>query len=478
MKPFIMRPRIHVLVAASIISTWGYAQLPTTYPEVEPNSTKTESTVVHCVHDGDYITGATTGATLLPGDASSTSVDTFRVATCTLPLGLYRHRLIIQSATPGQLGALVGRNQVNGVIGPLDVVVQASATNTIVEQFNEWYGFGKGEEMYYRVSGTPSTTAPYSVVVNTTPLAPVDLTNSFIEGSLVFSTVGQGHKTNTDMWLYSADFQPLSSGGNDNRSSPLSMQSFLQRPLSPGTYYLAISASNLANDQASPVDDGDRNQNVVDFPDVVVGGSDAPSVPLNFAISDSFHTYIFSATTSEPFDVLWYRFVVLPHAATTHVFCAGDGHPGSEPCPCGNNSPTGDHGCAGFPNINGAYLDAVGLPSVLLDSIVLRASDMPMNSVCLFFQGNAIVNSGFGSAFNDGLLCTQGSVIRLGTKQVDPLGEAVYGYQQPGDQQVHVAGLLPPGGGMRFYQAWYRNSMGPCGYRSNTSNGLAIHWAP
>lgn len=478
MKTPLTRKHTLLIPFAASLGGLAVAQGVMTYPEIEPNSTKTEATVVHCLHDADMLVGTTIGDVNTPGDPSLNTEDTFRVQTCALPLGLYRHRLVITSMTPGQTGILCGRNQKGGVIGPYETPVQLSASDGIPQQFNQWYGFGKAEEVYFRISGTPATTAQYSVILNTTPIAPVDLEQPLVEGNIVFTTVGQGHDTNTDLWLYNAAFEPILLAGNDDRLSPLSMQSFLRRNLTPGTYFLALTQENLASDQASPVDDGNRSGNVVDFPNVVIGSDSTKNINVSFAVTDSYHTFAVPAMKQDAFEVLWFRFLVLPHPATMHPFCAGDGHAASTPCPCGNDSPVNDHGCAGFPNVNGAYLDASGLPSVFLDSVLLRASDMPVNATCLFFQGNAMVNNGMGYLFNDGLRCVGGTVIRLGVKTVDGFGDAVYGYQQPGDMQVHVAGLVPPGGGPFFYQVWYRNNTGLCGNRSNTSNGLAINWAP
>lgn len=470
----------NALLIPSAVALGGLAvaQTGTSYPESEPNGTKPEATVVHCMHGADRLIGTTTGDDMTPGNPALNTEDTFRVQTCALPLGLYRHRLIITSDTPGQTGVICGRNQKDGVIGPYETAAQFSTPDSMLREYNQWYGFGKAEEVYFRIQGDATTTAPYLVTLNTTPIQPVDVTEYLTEGTIVFTTVGQGHTTDTDLWLYTSGFDAMAGCGNDDRLTPLSAQSYLARPLTPGTYYLALAQHNLVNDQASPPDDGYRHGNVVDFPNIVLAGEATTDLNVGFAVSDGFKSFAVPAMLHEPFEVLWFRFIVLPHPATAHGFCTGDGHAGSLPCPCGNDSPTNGHGCAGFPNFNGAYLDAVGLPSVFLDSVLLRGSDMPPNSTCLFFQGNAMVNNGMGYLFNDGLRCVGGNVIRLGVKVVDGFGDAVYGYQQPGDMQLHVAGMVPPTGGPFYYQVWYRNLAGLCGNGSNTSNGLAINWAP
>ncbi|MCY2958854.1 MAG: hypothetical protein NTY35_01720 [Planctomycetota bacterium] len=448
----------------------------TAYVELEPNSTKAEATVVHCIHSADWLSGTTMGASTTPGSPLADTADTFRINTCALPLGIYRHRLFINSMTPGHTGTLCGRNQVDGVIGSLEVPIQSSFARTTPARFNEWYGFGRAEEVYYRIEGTPATTAPYSVVLSSNIVTPVDFPQVLTEGMLTISTTGEGHATNTDLWVYDSALLPLFTFGNDDASGPPSAQSSLTRMFSAGTYYLAITDYNLASNQASPVDDANRNGNVFDFPDVLASGSSLPGADLTFSITDFARSNQMHLAKTGPYDVLWVRFVVMPHGYSMHAFCSGDGHPGSEPCPCGNNASSGDHGCAGLPNASGALLDATGIPGVTLDSVLLRCQDMPPNSVCLFFQGTSLVNGGFGSAFNDGLLCAGGTQVRLATRQVDFLGDATFGYGQIGDPLLHVAGGVPAGGGAFVYQVWYRNLAGPCGNHSNTSNGLAINW--
>jgi hypothetical protein len=44
-----------------------------------------------------------------------------------------------------------------------------------------------------------------------------------------------------------------------------------------------------------------------------------------------------------------------------------------------------------------------------------------------------------------------------------------------GDPHVSVRGGVPAGA-TRHYQAWYRNTTGPCGSGFNLTNGVAIDW--
>jgi hypothetical protein len=58
----------------------------------------------------------------------------------------------------------------------------------------------------------------------------------------------------------------------------------------------------------------------------------------------------------------------------------------------------------------------------------------------------------------------------------NPAGVA--SYPQAGDAAISVSGGVPVGGGLRTYQAWYRNAAVFCTAATfNLSNGLAIQWA-
>jgi hypothetical protein len=153
------------------------------------------------------------------------------------------------------------------------------------------------------------------------------------------------------------------------------------------------------------------------------------------------------------------------------VFCAGDGS--GTACPCGNNSAAGaGAGCLNSFGLGGRLV-AAGNASVAGDSLVLLGSRMP-NSSALYIQGSAQQGGGAGSVFGDGLRCSGGTVIRLGTK-ANAGGASEY--PEAGDASVSVRGLVPAGGGTRNYQVWYRNSANFCSTSTfNLSNGIEVVW--
>jgi hypothetical protein len=152
------------------------------------------------------------------------------------------------------------------------------------------------------------------------------------------------------------------------------------------------------------------------------------------------------------------------------AYCFGDGS--GTHCPCSNNSPPGnDSGCANSLGLSGALL-ATGVPSLSSDTVVLTGSGMP-NGAALYFQGTASTNGGAGTVFGDGLRCTSGTIVRLGTK-INAGGSSQY--PNGGDLSVSVRGnVLTPS--VRTYQTWYRNAATFCTPSTfNLTNGVVIAW--
>jgi hypothetical protein len=153
-------------------------------------------------------------------------------------------------------------------------------------------------------------------------------------------------------------------------------------------------------------------------------------------------------------------------------FCFGDGT--GIACPCGNSGASG-HGCASSVSAAGAQLQYGGNPSVSNDTLVLAGSGMP-NSAALYFQGTGQIASGLGTAFGDGLRCAGGTIVRLGAEMnVAGTSQYPFGNEQP----ISLRGQVPLAGGVRTYQAWYRNAAPYCTPSTfNLTNGLQLTWGP
>ncbi len=145
------------------------------------------------------------------------------------------------------------------------------------------------------------------------------------------------------------------------------------------------------------------------------------------------------------------------------------------PCPCAVPGPP----WAGCQNVAAfGSLSALGVASVSNDSLVLVAATLPPNASVLFFQGTAAENGGLGTAFGDGARCAGGATRRLAMRTAvqgaSSLGR--YALDQVGIAQL---GLVPAAGGVRTYQAWYRDPSSTCTPSTfNLTNGLELTWAP
>ena len=101
---------------------------------------------------------------------------------------------------------------------------------------------------------------------------------------------------------------------------------------------------------------------------------------------------------------------------------------------------------------------------------------LPPTPTALFFQGTTRLALGTGVPFGDGLRCAGGSIVRLATK-IASSGTSTFGHGVPGDPSVSQRGGIPPAGGTRHYQVWYRNAAAFCTVGTfNLSNGLRIEW--
>lgn len=188
-----------------------------------------------------------------------------------------------------------------------------------------------------------------------------------------------------------------------------------------------------------------------------------------------FHQWHESCVTVGGDAVVWIEYVSLNDCPTGTTYCFGDGT--GAMCPCGNDGLAG-RGCDNSVATGGGRLEAHGTPSVVDDSMQLRARHLPPTSSALFFQGTTQLAGGAGAAFGDGLRCVSGSTIRLGTNFATG-GAVDFGYGVSGDPRVSVVGAIPPAGGTREYQAWYRNAPVFCTAATyNLTNGASVVWSP
>jgi hypothetical protein len=153
--------------------------------------------------------------------------------------------------------------------------------------------------------------------------------------------------------------------------------------------------------------------------------------------------------------------------------CDGDGS--GAPCPCANVGANG-HGCAASHASVGALLAFSGVADVGHDTVQLVGTSLPASGTGLYIQGTIAAAAGNGTAFGDGLRCAAGTVRRLGVR-ASTGGASSFGFDDAA--HVSIAGAVPPAGGMRIYQLWYRDAAPYCtSALFNLSNGLSITWGP
>ncbi len=156
------------------------------------------------------------------------------------------------------------------------------------------------------------------------------------------------------------------------------------------------------------------------------------------------------------------------------AFCAGDGS--ASACPCGNTGAVG-HGCA-HSSGPGAQLQASGTPSVSADTLRLDASSLPATAPGLYIQGTTLIAAGAGAVFGDGLRCVGGNVVRLAVRTSSG-GASHFGSGDGSGVLVSVKGAVPPVGGIRHYQLWFRDAAPFCTSSAfNLSNALSVQWMP
>jgi hypothetical protein len=302
-------------LAFALASAAGAARAQVAHPEVEPNDTKAQATPA-TLAVGDWLQGVSTGS-----DASGTvtSADYFLVRTGPGAPGIYRHRLNLSTAgATSNVGMIRGLVQNAGVVTSIEDAIQSTSATNASPRFTQWYGFGRQEQVYYRVTGASATTAVYTATYDVAPVTATVLA-PFPPGALTITTVGQtgSPQSDTDLWFYDSTLHPIPGYGNDDTDfSPNGAGSTLTRTFAVGTYYLAITSFNLASDQPSPPDDNYRSGQVLDFPDAVANSDQAAPLNISFRITDSASAVrTVAATKPAPFEVAWFRFDVAPPVA-------------------------------------------------------------------------------------------------------------------------------------------------------------------
>ncbi|HMN41822.1 MAG TPA: GC-type dockerin domain-anchored protein [Phycisphaerales bacterium] len=276
--------------------------------ETEPNDTLVAANPA-TIAPGGGLYGHSTGSSSSPIGEASTN-DGFLITTTGAPPGIYRNRLTITSSgAPGHTGTIRGRQQVAGSVNPFDQVsvFQTSSPSTSPARFNQWYSFGRGEQIDYRVSGTGSTTAEYVSTFTRDPVSPISVAGSVASGSVTIQRA-PGNSSVLGMWVYDSNLDPIDQFGGQGVAP-------LTRTFTPGTYYLAVADAATSNNQATPMDSSTLNSPVLGHPDEIANNSPATSLNMDMQLSHAGGVAAATGTKSGAFDIVWYRFSVADNPA-------------------------------------------------------------------------------------------------------------------------------------------------------------------
>ncbi|MBK8913180.1 MAG: hypothetical protein IPM64_01030 [Phycisphaerales bacterium] len=264
------------------------------FPETEDNNSKAAANAV-TLAAGDSVSGTTTGTSTASGLGS---LDYFRVKTTAAALDVYRHRLTQTAGSVSITPTIRGLNQASGVIGTTDTTIQ---TGALTPELVQWYGFGKEEELYFRLAGTTATTARYQYDLSTTTVSVIAGPTNLLPGSITISRAG--HTTDTDFWVYDSNNDVIADFGNDDPNT-------LTRNFPVGSYLLAITNFNFANNQPAATGETFLSGAVMDFANVIANSSTTSALNVSTRFTDTAGAQDVAATKVGAFDVVFISFTV------------------------------------------------------------------------------------------------------------------------------------------------------------------------
>lgn len=141
-------------------------------------------------------------------------------------------------------------------------------------------------------------------------------------------------------------------------------------------------------------------------------------------------------------------------------------------CPCGNDDPLA--GCVNSTG-RGARLTAAGTASASTDDFVLYMTGAPAHATTVFFMGSR----GTVAPLSAGVLCIDPAfgIQRFGALQTNQFGALSLGGIGAQARDSFSAAFQITAGSDWHFQAWFRDSSGPCGASSNTTNTAQLQFS-
>ncbi len=320
--------------------------------ETEPNDTRATANSF-TLNVGDTICGTTTGTGTTGGGLATYD---FHKITTPAHTGIKRNRIRVASFPAGHTLSLRGFGQTAGVINTTESEIQASSTSSNPARMIQWYTLGNetganDRSIYVRVAGTTSTTGQYSLnYIASDDVTPITLSRDIRPGSVTITSVGQTgtSQSDTDMWMYDSNFNPIAGFGNDDTFGSTSAGSTITRTMDAGTYYLAMTRYNLANNQGSPADDDFRTGAMFENSGLLARGTSfttfTPPANVSIKVTDTEGDVTQAINLNEGFEIAFVKVVVAapvtPGGCNPADIACDDGTPLSAAPGC-TNSTTG-----------------------------------------------------------------------------------------------------------------------------------------
>ena len=307
-------------VTVNISTGTATLPLPCVGPrETEPNDTRAQAFPVTLANT-QSICGNTVAAT-------AAGLDYYSILVPTAAGEIRQNVLTMTSDSIGQSLQVQGFAQAAGVINTAADVGLVGSVGLVNSRETMWFTAGNSVAPLARratvlVAGSASTSADYRLTMTSTVVTPIESGITLEAGPVTITTAG-ATTVDTDMILLDTNLNPVPDALNDDISAT-NFQSTIDTTLAAGTYYVAISNYNLANDQASPASDGFRGGIVVDNPGVFVNTSGTTGSDLTMLIGSTGGTPTgVQAAKTRSLDVRFVKFIVNPGQNTFPARCNG-----------------------------------------------------------------------------------------------------------------------------------------------------------
>jgi hypothetical protein len=301
---------------------------PTTPPlvfvdELEPNDTRLTATPMSFATAQTRLRGRSTGSS----GTGDTSADFWNITLPGInPQAITLHRLLIDveplGPAPGPLGhtGVVMATRLNRSTTPptiFDNLLQYTTVNSTPPRTSIFYSINASSLNFdYRITGTNSTATRYILNWQSEVITPEIIGTggcAFPSGPVAITTIGQGHQTDTQLFLFDATTYALIAQ-MDNPPLPNSpRQAELTVNLQGGRYILAIAPTGVVTNQLPPANDlASQNVNQLTVPaaGMYIHPSSAINLPLTFRITSDFRSETVSARRSQAFAIQFYLFTV------------------------------------------------------------------------------------------------------------------------------------------------------------------------